>query len=77
MHGKTKLRDIPGGIHVCSPLNQEPHDVNMTSGTGGMQWENAIEDRVDRLTVDQGVLYEAEVACCRGRVQAQTGNWEV
>lgn len=49
----------------------------MTSGTGGMQWENAIEDRVDRLTVDQGILYEAEVACCRGRVQAQTGNWEV
>jgi len=33
----------------------------MTSGTGGMKWQNAIEDGVDGLTVDQGILYEAKV----------------
>lgn len=67
--GKTRRVD------VGATLNEHADNGDATTGTGGVQWETTVQERVDRLAVRQGVVHEADIAagCCR--VQFEVWDW--
>ena len=55
-------------------LDQKLDDLFISPSTGSMKRKNAVENGVDGLSVREGVLDEADVACRGGRVEAQVGD---
>ena len=40
-----------------------------------MQWQHAMQNGIDGLTVSERIVDEADVAARRGRVEFEVGNW--
>lgn len=56
-------------------INQYFDNLEIATRAGSMQRKNAIEDRVDRLTMTKGILDETNVARGSCEVQTETWNW--
>lgn len=54
--------DEPWGIDVGAALDENFDDDVVATGAGGVEGEDAVDDRVDRLAVFERISDEAEVA---------------
>lgn len=55
-------RSAPGCVYVGTRLDEKVDDKDVPACTGCVEWEYAIEDRVDWLSMRNSVLDEADVA---------------
>lgn len=65
----------PGGIHIRTPVEQHAYDTDASTRTGSVYWQASVEERVDGLSVRQGVVHEADVTTGGGRVQLKVWVW--
>jgi hypothetical protein len=65
----------PGRVHVGAVVDEELDDLGVAARAGGVEREDAVDDRVGGLTVGEGVGDEAEVAGARGPVEAEVGDY--
>jgi hypothetical protein len=52
-------------------VDEQLHNALTPTRARRMEWENTVDDRVDRLAVEEGIGGEADVARAAGPVQAQ------
>ena len=57
-------------------INQYFDNLEIATRASSMQRKNAIEDRVDRLSMTKGIFDETNVARGSCEVQTETGNWK-
>ena len=73
---KNGSSGVPWGIHIRSPLDEQPHYQIVSPRTCCVEWQDSVEDRIYRLAMLKRVLDEANVTCGCCRMQAQVGDWE-
>jgi hypothetical protein len=60
---KSESREsTPWSVYVCTVLYKQPDHHVVSPGTGSMEREYAVDDRIDRLTMREGVFREANVS---------------
>lgn len=63
------------GVDVGSAVNEHPDDADAPARARCVKWETAVQERVDRLAVRQGVVDETKVPACSSRVELEVWNW--
>jgi len=58
-------------------INQYFDNLHIATRTGSMQRKNAIEYRIDRLAMIEGILDKTNVSSSSCGVQTEAGDWRV
>jgi len=63
--GVEKVRNtsyIPWSVYIGTIVYEQSDDHVVSTGTSGMEREYAVDDRVDRLAMRDGIFCEADVS---------------
>jgi len=66
MKKSNRTRCLPWCINICAIINEKLDDVDIATGTGSMEREDAVDDRVYRLSARQSIVNETHISsrCC-------------
>lgn len=64
-----------GCVHIGAAIEQHAHDTGASTGARSVYRQASVEERVDRLSVRQGVVHETDVTTGGGRVQFKVWVW--